>query len=120
MHTAGRGIVVQGRHDSQTLRLCGTWVKRMPTPAMNGFFLCEETFASSQKRRMVSYGAVETAVTGETGRASNRGRSPGLVVAAAALCVVAIVVATASWTQVACVHVCVRPLRTAELPRQSP
>merc|ERR1712216_86185 len=39
----------------------------------------------------------DTAVTGETGRASNRGRAPGL--AAAALCAVAIVAATASWTQ---------------------
>ena len=78
-------------------------------------------FASSQTAscRMVSYGAVDKAVTGETGRASNRGRSPGLAVAAAALCAFAIVAATASWTQVSCVHDCVRPLRTAELPRQS-
>merc|ERR1712216_401586 len=52
-----------------------------------------------QTARMVSYGAVDPAVTGETGRASNRGRSPGLAVAAAALCAFAIVAATASWTQ---------------------
>ena len=73
-------------------------------------------FASSQTAscRMVSYGAVDKAVTGETGRASNA----GLAVAAAALCAFAIVAATASWTQVSCVHDCVRPLRTAELPRQ--